>query len=303
MPTNIDIASTAENKITAARIETDCPTELANQGALIAKCLREADDCDACAEECRIAAGKLIAEAYEACDSDGFDAFRKRFFPQVGRSRAYELMAVATGKKSANEIQKSNRERVARYRAKKAAESVTVTDSPRFDTGDKSVTINNSESNASSDVVYLRDWRTGEVSTVCTDNHAHLGVDQPTSAEGGTDKVETLKAETEAQSQVATAAPAIEVVPEKPETLLAPLAAQPLGGAEGTDRPCRGNVRQDRSVSQAECNGSHPGRGEGQRGVWHLQDAALHGQPAGADVAEAQDQEVDIQESGDDRDR
>ena len=66
----------------------------------------------------------------ETCDESGFAAFQEKFFPNLGRSRTYELLAIGTGKKSVEEVRASTRERVARYRASKAA-SVTVTDNTK----------------------------------------------------------------------------------------------------------------------------------------------------------------------------
>ena len=60
------------------------------------------------------------------CDKSGFKAFREKFFPDLGKSRFYELLQVATDKRSLREIRAITRERVARHRAIKAAASVTV---------------------------------------------------------------------------------------------------------------------------------------------------------------------------------
>jgi hypothetical protein len=70
---------------------------------------------------------ELIAEAEQLCDSSGFDAFRKKFFPNLGKSRVYELLAIASGKKSIEETRAVNRKRVAKYRANKAPASLSVT--------------------------------------------------------------------------------------------------------------------------------------------------------------------------------
>jgi hypothetical protein len=68
--------------------------------------------------------------AKEACEPDGFDAFQERFFPKLARSRTYELLQIATGKKSIEEARASNRARVAKHRAGKFKASVTVTEKP-----------------------------------------------------------------------------------------------------------------------------------------------------------------------------
>ena len=88
-------------------------------------------------EQHKIAIGKLLVQAKEACDAGGFTAFRERFCPNLGRSRAHELSLIACGKKTIEETKTATRERVKKHRtAKKAASSkvsapsVTVTDDP-----------------------------------------------------------------------------------------------------------------------------------------------------------------------------
>jgi hypothetical protein len=90
-------------------------------------------------EQHKIAIGKLLVQAKEACDAGGFTAFRERFCPNLGRSRAHELLLIASGKKTIEETKTPTRERVKKHRAaKKVAapkastpgSSVTVTDDP-----------------------------------------------------------------------------------------------------------------------------------------------------------------------------
>jgi hypothetical protein len=128
------LAPNVKPKVTAAEIEANCPEELAGLGKRIAKRLALADASIARAKKHRAEAGKLIAQAVEACDAGGFNTLRLKFFPKVGQSRAYELAAIATGKKSVEDIRGANRARVARHRAKKKVEdSVTVTESTTAD--------------------------------------------------------------------------------------------------------------------------------------------------------------------------
>ncbi|RXH34359.1 hypothetical protein XH99_01015 [Bradyrhizobium nanningense] len=118
-------------KITAEQVETDCPAELTQLGDLIAHCFHEAAECEARAEEYRLEAGSLIVEAKELCDAGGFAAFRKKYFPTVSQSRAYELMAIATGKRTISQVREQTRQRVASTRARQKAKkhSATVAES------------------------------------------------------------------------------------------------------------------------------------------------------------------------------
>jgi hypothetical protein len=117
-------------KFTAALVESDrCPKLLQTLQKQIAAHLDKADKYEEKAEQHRTSAGQLFAQVQELCDEGGFAAFHEKFFPDLGRSRTYELLAIGTGRKSIDEIRASTRERVARYRANKAL-SVTVTDDP-----------------------------------------------------------------------------------------------------------------------------------------------------------------------------
>src|SRR5262249_11268973 len=60
----------------------------------------------------------------------GFNAFREKFFPDLGKSRVYELLSIATNKKSSEDIKAGTRKRVADHRARKRNDSVTVTEKP-----------------------------------------------------------------------------------------------------------------------------------------------------------------------------
>ena len=119
-------------KITAAQSETNCPTELQNLGARITVHLDKARKCEEKAEQHYRAMSQHLAQAKEVCDTAGFNAFRKKFCPDLGKSRAYELLAIATNKKSVQQIKAETRERVARCRANKAR-SVTVAEDIKAD--------------------------------------------------------------------------------------------------------------------------------------------------------------------------
>lgn len=105
-------------KFTAAQVEGDCPEILCDLGKKIAAHMKSARKSEEKAEQHRISAGLLLEIAIDSCDETGFDAFLKKFCPDLGRSRVYELKAIAAGKKSFEDTRASTRERVARHRAK-----------------------------------------------------------------------------------------------------------------------------------------------------------------------------------------
>ena len=121
---------------TSAQIEKHCPVKLQDLGERIIVHLTKAAQCDDKAEQHRISAGKLLAEAMAACDGGGFNKFRELCCPNLGKSRAHELLQIASGKKTVEETKTATRERVNRHRSAKAAapkvpapqSSVTVTD-------------------------------------------------------------------------------------------------------------------------------------------------------------------------------
>lgn len=124
-----DDHQTLEVKVTAAQIAENCPTKLSGLGKRITAHLEKAEHCDKRANDHRISAGLLLAQAKEACDEGGFAAFREKFFPNLGRSRAYELLDIATGKKTVEQVRAANAERQRKSRAdRKAAAVRDVTD-------------------------------------------------------------------------------------------------------------------------------------------------------------------------------
>jgi hypothetical protein len=120
-----------EPKFTAVQVEGDCPKILCDWGDRVVAHLERAHKCEEKAEQHRIAAGQLLTCVIDRCDADGLDAFLKKFCPDLGRSRVFELKAIAAGKKSLGDTRAATRERVARHRAKKASPLQAVTDSPR----------------------------------------------------------------------------------------------------------------------------------------------------------------------------
>ena len=116
--------------ITADQIETNCPDHLQQLGNEIAARIRKANKQIEQARDHAISVNQLMAKAKELCDGGGFHAFQKKFFPDLSKSRVYELLAIGTDKKSVEEIRADTRVRVAKHRANRAAarNSVTVTE-------------------------------------------------------------------------------------------------------------------------------------------------------------------------------
>ena len=120
--------TTTKHKLTAAQVEQNCPAALQDLGKRIAAHVEKARKCEEKCDQHYRSIGQLLAEVRQVCDDGGFETFRARYCPHLGQSRAYELLAIATDKKSIEDIRASTRARVAKHRAKKAAASVTVTD-------------------------------------------------------------------------------------------------------------------------------------------------------------------------------
>jgi hypothetical protein len=68
----------------------------------------------------------LLIEAQSFCDKGGLNAFRRRYCPSLGRSRAYEILSIASGRKSAQQIKTSNAARQARHVAKLKAAAAAM---------------------------------------------------------------------------------------------------------------------------------------------------------------------------------
>jgi hypothetical protein len=116
------------NKITAVEVQNGCPPVLQDIAQQINAHWEKARKCEAKADQHYTAIAQYLAQAQAACDEGGFTAFREKFCPNLGQSRAYELLSIATKEKSIEDVRASTRARVARHRANKAKASVTVTE-------------------------------------------------------------------------------------------------------------------------------------------------------------------------------
>jgi hypothetical protein len=111
-------------KITAEQIEQDCPSELLDLGKRIATHLDAARKSEEKAQQHYTDAAKCLADAKAICNAGGFKAFQEKFCPDIGRSRAYELFAMGTGKKTEEEVKANTRARQQRHRAKNTEQGV-----------------------------------------------------------------------------------------------------------------------------------------------------------------------------------
>jgi hypothetical protein len=129
--------------LTAKQIEKACPAAIEDLGKRIAVQRDKAIDYENKAthnknkaEQHWTSVGQLLVEAKKACDAGGFAAFRQRFCPDLGKSRAHELLRIASGSRTVEETKTATRERVRKHRAAKkkdasegapAAAAVSVT--------------------------------------------------------------------------------------------------------------------------------------------------------------------------------
>ena len=123
----------AVNPLTAAQIEKgeNLPPRLHQIGKEVEAKLAKADKYHGKAEDMIASVGQLLAEAKELCDGDGFNVFKAKYCPSLGKSRAYEIFAIATNKTTVEEVRAEGRKRQAKSRANKKqamANSVTVTE-------------------------------------------------------------------------------------------------------------------------------------------------------------------------------
>jgi hypothetical protein len=110
-----------EQKVTAAQIVTDCPDQLQRIGHEITERLAKVDKQAQQANDHLIAVNQLLAEAKKLCDGGGFKQFREQFCPQLGKSQAYAMLAIAAGKKTFIGHRTEERERKQRTRANQKA--------------------------------------------------------------------------------------------------------------------------------------------------------------------------------------
>jgi len=131
------VSQEAATKFTATDVQQACPEVLEDLSKRINGHLDTAAKYDTSvkhsrekAKQNRISAGIYLAQAYAACDEDGFAAFHKKLLPNLGRTRIFELIAIGAGRKSVEGIQKANRDRKAKQRAKeRVRDNPDVTDS------------------------------------------------------------------------------------------------------------------------------------------------------------------------------
>ena len=140
---------TQQHKITAAQVanpsvDDKAAMDVAARGCRIREQLKIARDYEAKArkkagvelrkaENNWITVTQLLAEAKAKCSAGGFKKFKAKYCPDLGRSRIYELLAIASGKKSIEQVKAESRGRKAKERAENKRElSVTtiVTDEP-----------------------------------------------------------------------------------------------------------------------------------------------------------------------------
>jgi hypothetical protein len=165
-----------EPKYTAVQIKQDCPELLLDLGKQITAHLDKARHYHDKAEQHVTAANQLLAQAHEVCDDGGFAAFQEKF--NLGRSRCYELKAIAGGKKSIEDIRASTRKSVARHRANKAL-SVTVTDSTLRDSPDTGCVIGTTGNTNEADRVVTDATVNPAVSTTEEKSQVEPGVPGP----------------------------------------------------------------------------------------------------------------------------
>ena len=113
-------------KVTAAEIKKavgpgGLPPRLHEIGKEINARLAKADTAFEQAENHKIAINQLLEEARAFCDEGGFKLFKKKFCPTLGKSRSYELLAIAAGRKTIEQTKTRSRQRQAKHRAKSRA--------------------------------------------------------------------------------------------------------------------------------------------------------------------------------------
>ena len=192
-------------KFTAEIVEGACPVLLRDLGKQITAHLERAQKYAEKAEQHRIAAAQLLVQAKGLCDVGGFTAFHEKLCPDLGRSRTYELLAIATDKKSIEDTRASTRERVARHRAKKT-ESVT---SPAVT---NCTPINSFSAETADGKVILWDHKAGKEYVEGDADHAggdHADGDHADGDHAGDDRAGDDRAEEPASDPAAAAAAAV----------------------------------------------------------------------------------------------
>jgi hypothetical protein len=106
-----NVSAPAEPKVTAAQIEAECPDRLREIGKEITERFKKAQNGYQKADDHMDAIKALMDEAERLCDGDGFKKFREMFCPELGKSQAYVLHAIATGKKKIEHHKAEQRDR------------------------------------------------------------------------------------------------------------------------------------------------------------------------------------------------
>ena len=119
--TNSKKMTAVEHKVTAAQFVTDCSPRLQEIGHEITERLDKVERHAQLANDHLIAVNQLLAEAKKLCDGGCFKKFREQFCPQLGKSQAYALLAIAAGKKTFTAHRTEERERKQRTRANQKA--------------------------------------------------------------------------------------------------------------------------------------------------------------------------------------
>lgn len=129
-----------EGKFIAAQIKTMRQYE-AKANELAGVELRKAEDN-------RTTVEKRLADVHAKCRGDGFKVFKAKYAPDFGRTKLYEILRIAAGKTTREEIRSNTAERVRKHRSLQA----NVTDA--------------STTSATDDLAQpVNDNLTGEVST------------------------------------------------------------------------------------------------------------------------------------------
>jgi hypothetical protein len=121
--------------ILGGRTTTDAakvmPPRLLTIGKEIEAKLAKADTYQGKATDMVESVKELLVEAAKLCDDSGFNMFRKHFCPSLSKSRAYEILAIASGKKSVAQSRAEGAARQAKHMAKlKAATVVPLRSAP-----------------------------------------------------------------------------------------------------------------------------------------------------------------------------
>lgn len=119
-------------KLTAAQIEKgeDLPPRLISIGKEVEAKVSKFQTYETKATDMAVSIKQLLAEAATYCDKGGFNAFRKHHCPSLGRSRTYELLAIASGKKKQKQSKAEGAARQGKHLAKLKKLAASVSDGP-----------------------------------------------------------------------------------------------------------------------------------------------------------------------------